>query len=212
MAGTDELPFVDFVNSDWFDGAGNSKDVLAQTGWLDAFVGKWLSGVEGPQADVEVLTPLGPLRPAEDAHHTGVGRRGLALLRDLRDTLRALIDATAAGEPPPPDQLERLQRFLEPGALHYRVGPGPDGGVALALEAEPDDAAAIAAAVALSAARFLAEGDTSRLKQCDNAGCRWVFYDASKNNSRRWCYSRLCGNVDKVRRYRERTRAEARAR
>jgi len=33
-----------------------------------------------------------------------------------------------------------------------------------------------------------------------------VFYDGGKNNTRRWCSMNLCGNRDKVARYRARRR------
>jgi len=35
----------------------------------------------------------------------------------------------------------------------------------------------------------------------------WAFYDESKNRSRRWCSAAECGNLIKVRRFRERQRA-----
>jgi predicted RNA-binding Zn ribbon-like protein len=64
----------------------------------------------------------------------------------------------------------------------------------------------VAGAIALSTARFLTGGEIDRLKMCDNAGCRWVFYDETRNRRRRWCGP--CGNVDRVRRFRERRRLE----
>jgi predicted RNA-binding Zn ribbon-like protein len=207
VASIDQLLFVDFVNSDWYDGSGNSKDVLDEPGWLAAFARKWLSG-PSPVADGPVDDVFGPTRPLLPAggEGPGVDEKGRALLRDLRTALRQVVDTLSAGDVPSAALVARLQHFLDAGRLHYRATLEPDGTVAMGLEAQPDDAAAIAAAVALSAVEFLAHGDVDRLKQCDNTGCRWVFYDASKNNSRRWCDSRLCGNVDKVRRYRQRAR------
>jgi predicted RNA-binding Zn ribbon-like protein len=40
---------------------------------------------------------------------------------------------------------------------------------------------------------------TSRLKSCPT--CGWLFLDASKNRSRRWCSMDTCGAVAKARRY-----------
>ena len=48
----------------------------------------------------------------------------------------------------------------------------------------------------------------ARLKICPNHGCRWVFYDETRGNTRRWCDDRSCGNRDKVRRLRERRRKQ----
>jgi predicted RNA-binding Zn ribbon-like protein len=49
-----------------------------------------------------------------------------------------------------------------------------------------------------------AEGRWERLKACRNEGCRWAFYDASKNRSGSWCDMQVCGARHKMRRYRER--------
>lgn len=52
--------------------------------------------------------------------------------------------------------------------------------------------------------RAEAEGKWGRLKACRNEGCRWAFYDASKNRSGRWCNMDVCGARHKMRIYRER--------
>ena len=60
--------------------------------------------------------------------------------------------------------------------------------------------------VAASFAELLATGDPTRIKVCANRDCGWVMYDESRNRTRRWCESTGCGNLIKVRRYRERHR------
>jgi predicted RNA-binding Zn ribbon-like protein len=54
------------------------------------------------------------------------------------------------------------------------------------------------------AVRAEAEGRWGRLKACRNEGCRWAFYDASKNRSGKWCNMDVCGARHKMRVYRER--------
>jgi predicted RNA-binding Zn ribbon-like protein len=49
--------------------------------------------------------------------------------------------------------------------------------------------------------------DLKRLKQCPGRSCGWVFLDDSRNQSRRWCDSRECGNRERVRAHYQRTRA-----
>jgi predicted RNA-binding Zn ribbon-like protein len=49
-----------------------------------------------------------------------------------------------------------------------------------------------------------AGGTWGRLKACRNEACRWIFYDASKNRSGRWCDMQLCGARHKMRAYRGR--------
>jgi predicted RNA-binding Zn ribbon-like protein len=58
--------------------------------------------------------------------------------------------------------------------------------------------------VAASAAELLAEGEPARLRVCANSACSWMFYDETRNSSRRWCEGAICGNLIKVRRFRAR--------
>jgi len=44
------------------------------------------------------------------------------------------------------------------------------------------------------------DGSWSRLKVCARDSCRWAFYDASRNQVRRWCSMAGCGNHIKMRR------------
>jgi predicted RNA-binding Zn ribbon-like protein len=53
-----------------------------------------------------------------------------------------------------------------------------------------------------SAARLLTEGEYSRVGQCaDDRGCGYLFYDTSRNRSRRWCDMNSCGNRAKSQRH-----------
>lgn len=48
-----------------------------------------------------------------------------------------------------------------------------------------------------------------RVKTC--GGCGWLFVDRTRNGSRRWCISALCGNRDKARRHYHRKKAARQA-
>jgi predicted RNA-binding Zn ribbon-like protein len=50
--------------------------------------------------------------------------------------------------------------------------------------------------------RLLPKGD--RVRQCGGENCGWLFLDTSRNRSRQWCDMRDCGNLAKVRRFRQR--------
>jgi predicted RNA-binding Zn ribbon-like protein len=58
--------------------------------------------------------------------------------------------------------------------------------------------------VAESAVELLMEGDLTRVKTCS---CGWLFYDTSRNGSRRWCSMEGCGTQAKMRRFTARRRA-----
>ncbi|MFI7246204.1 CGNR zinc finger domain-containing protein [Streptomyces qinglanensis] len=80
------------------------------------------------------------------------------------------------------------------------VGRGPDGG---ALSPAPDlpPARRALAALAIAWCELTLTGEAARLKRCSEHTCAWVFWDASKNRSRRWCSMRVCGNRAKARRH-----------
>ncbi|GAA0393839.1 hypothetical protein GCM10010357_13330 [Streptomyces luteireticuli] len=52
-----------------------------------------------------------------------------------------------------------------------------------------------------STGELVVTGESTRLKRCAEQACAWVFWDVSKNRSRRWCSMRVCGNRAKARRY-----------
>ncbi len=60
--------------------------------------------------------------------------------------------------------------------------------------------------VAWAAGALLTEGDLTRVKECDNDACTWLFVDMSKNRSRRWCDMKDCGNRAKARRHYKRAK------
>jgi predicted RNA-binding Zn ribbon-like protein len=58
--------------------------------------------------------------------------------------------------------------------------------------------------VARAAAALLTSPELARLRQCGGDDCGWLFLDGSRNRSRQWCTMEDCGNLSKVRRFRER--------
>ena len=76
-------------------------------------------------------------------------------------------------------------------------------GYALDFSAAPAETALLGP-IAWSAVDLLRSGRFERVKRCPGPGCGWLFFDHSKNNSRRWCDMATCGNRTKGRRHRAR--------
>jgi predicted RNA-binding Zn ribbon-like protein len=55
--------------------------------------------------------------------------------------------------------------------------------------------------LAQSAARLVTSDEINQVRACASKTCRWLFIDASKNHSRRWCDMKICGNRMKARRF-----------
>ena len=129
---------------------------------------------------------------------TEAGDDDLALARRLRRALRAAL----AGHHGDQADVAALAELDELGSLLPLRATFRDG--------EPG-IGAVGPGVRAALARVLADvvvancrGTWRRLKICPADDCAWVFYDESKNLSRRWCSMGVCGNRTKVRSYRAR--------
>jgi predicted RNA-binding Zn ribbon-like protein len=120
-------------------------------------------------------------------------------LAGLRDELRAVLEANA-GHGDREAAWAALQPFAVEAPLY--VCPGVDPSLSPAGSGLPATIATVLATV-YDAARA---GTFDRLKLCRETSCRWAFYDESKNGSGTWCSMRVCGNRNKARRRRERSR------
>ncbi|GAA4042222.1 CGNR zinc finger domain-containing protein [Nonomuraea soli] len=96
-----------------------------------------------------------------------------------------------------------LQEWAERHPLRVEF---TEGGVVL----RPERDGAVGRILAI-VADAVGAGRWARLKACPD--CGWVFYDHSRNGSRRWCVmnpggseARGCGSIAKVRAYRQRIR------
>lgn len=176
-----EQLFIDFVNSEWYDGRGNVEERLLSAEWRSQFVEAWGLGYqEAPSATK------------------------FESLVALRHVIRTLIEDVYGGREP---STARLIDFAS------GLGTVP---MSLAIEGDPPGARWTAArsswtyveAEVIRSCLTLLNGPARlRLRRCENEGCRWAFVDASRNGCRRWCDPAICGNVSKVRAYRERRRA-----
>lgn len=121
----------------------------------------------------------------------------------LRERLRLEVDEIRGGGPLPEALIEEVNRRLAPICVRLALGKAPDGSPAL-VERLDTGSSGPAGAVAADFARFICDYEPERLKRCSNPACTMVFYDQGKNARRRWCTMSLCGNRDKVARFRAR--------
>jgi predicted RNA-binding Zn ribbon-like protein len=94
--------------------------------------------------------------------------------------------------------------LLAQARIDLRLEVDSDG--ARLVETFAPGAGGPAAVVAEDFARFAATQPAAkaRLKACANPACNMVFFDSGKNATRRWCSMALCGNREKIKRYRKR--------
>jgi predicted RNA-binding Zn ribbon-like protein len=130
----------------------------------------------------------------------------VARLRSLRSRLDSIAAACEAGDHPA--AVTELNLLLaETGAVPQIVshdGRGPHIHVSRASAPLADR---IAAHCAMGLAELLVAGQSGRLRSCAAAHCQAAFVDSSRNQSRRYCDSRTCGNRQHVAAYRARRSA-----
>ena len=128
----------------------------------------------------------------------------LAQALALREAIYRIFSATAAGRSPAAADLTLLNHILSETLTQLRVAP-TEAGFAWRWADESQGLDQILGPIARSAAELLTSESLDRVKECeDDRGCGFLFYDTSRNRSRRWCTMRSCGNRAKVQRHRRR--------
>ena len=132
----------------------------------------------------------------------------LSAARVLREAIYSIVSSRAVALPAPEADVRTVNRSVGQAMAHAGLVPAgsrfewgwPDC---------PPDLDRIAWWVARSAAELLTSSDLTFVRECAGYNCGWIFMDATKNRSRRWCDMRTCGNRAKSRRHHERRRAAA---
>jgi predicted RNA-binding Zn ribbon-like protein len=170
--------------SDWLAGYQAVADWAARTSAFD-------------EVELKRLARLAASDPGKAAS-------ALRRLRDLREALHAVASALLSGAAPPSSSLARLEKHWKEATGAATLDPLaglPDWSV------EGSGLDLVRHRVAWEAVELLRHLDPSRLRVCDGPECGWLFLDTSKNNRRRWCDMKDCGNVAKARRHQAKLRA-----
>jgi len=150
------------------------------------------AGATGEETALRLLREAGE-RPEEAE---GVLEEALELREAIYRTFQALGEA----EEPDPDDLESLSEAFAQAMARSRIVTTDASGFDLGWQ-DTDALERPLWPVARSAVELLTGVDPARIKACPpEEGCGWLFYDDSKNGSRRWCSMRVCGSRAKMRR------------
>ncbi len=170
---------IDFVNSRFSDhtGGGGVHDRLDAAEWRRWFADRCRIAVEPT---------------------LGAGTR--RDLENVRTWIRSLLESR---RPPDTATVDRLNRCLVPACQSWELGfTGRQAH--LALRWNDSNWSTLIGAVVASYAQLFVNGGLNRVRVCANPHCSFMFYDDSRNGSRRWCDAAVCGNLLKVRQHRAR--------
>lgn len=130
----------------------------------------------------------------DQAHHEAI---------EFREAIRALAVANGSGELDP-HAIDSLNRAGHGARLV--VSMRSDGHAE--LDASGDGLPQAFGRLLAIVYTAMVDGSFWRLKSCANEACHWLYFDQSRNRSKRWCDMQSCGNVINARAYRQRQRGE----
>ena len=136
----------------------------------------------------------------ESRRHPHQAAAVLARAKDFREALNGLAEAIDAGRQPNPDVLGTIGECLAGAYANGRLVPH-EGALQWAASAE-DDLDRVLWEIGRAAGRLVVSPRLTRVRACAASDCAWWFVDDTKNRSRRWCDMTLCGNREKLRRFR----------
>lgn len=165
---------LDFINSRWLLVHKPFQERFEDPEWLSGFCAKW---------DL-------PLPGAED----------IAGLIEFREFLFAAGSELCRTGELAPDKLDKLNARLNSVPLENRL-ECRDGSFHLTARSNAGGAKWMLYRIALSFAELVTGQPLEKLKQCGNPDCGEIFFDVSKNQTRKWC-DNTCASLMKVRRFR----------
>ena len=130
----------------------------------------------------------------------------LARAIDFREAIFRIFSAVSRGTSPAEADLAILNEVLAAALGRLQLISTPDG-FSWEWNAGRDNLDQMLWPVAQSAADLLTSEELSRVGQCADDNCGWLFMDMSRNRSRRWCDMGDCGNRAKARRHYQRKRS-----
>jgi len=187
---------LDFANTVSWRGSAEPADRLPTYRELVRFFVQ--SGLLS-ETEARRLQRAATLRP-------GAAARALRRAVGLREALYRTFSGLAAGDSPRPSDLATLNALLPAALGHLRVSR-EGGRFGWRWDGKTRALDGLLWPVVRDAAVFLTSTEFSRLRRCQNPHCRWVFIDTTKSGTRRWCSMAVCGNRDKLRRFRQRWRS-----
>jgi len=190
-----------FINTRYWRGSPQPTETLA--GWpeLLAWCGQSL-GVDAAQQ--RALTDWAQAQPQAAAH---LFELALAMREVLWRVFGALTGGAAVAEP---DLAALNQALAEAPPRGELARDAASGAFVWRVAAGAPSMPALLAPVLWSAADLITRATrvekSGRIRQCANPKCLYLFIDASKGGTRRWCDMNSCGNRAKAARHYHRSK------
>ena len=136
-------------------------------------------------------------RAAEKAHQNAI---------ELRETIFQIFSSIAQNTSPQKKNISKFNKMLSQVMKNSRLEI-LESSFEWNVKGNKDSLDWPLNVITHSAFMLLTSNELNRVKMCaDERGCGWLFFDHSKNRSRRWCDMKDCGNMAKQMRFYYRNR------
>lgn len=171
---------LDFINT-IVQVDGEPRDLFQS----DSDVGNWLM-----QAGFTVLQNTKAFKPGKLLHEA----------RQLRETIRILVEQKKAGKPV---DCGALNRYLATTSSYIQLVSDEAGALRTERVYANPAPPYLPGLLVEQAASLIADPHFELVRECEHPECSLWFYDRTKSHRRRWCSMALCGNRAKVARFRQ---------
>jgi len=150
--------------------------------------------------DVEMLTREAEMHPSE-------AKKAISSAIELREAIYSIFSSIAEGTAPPKKDLSTFNKYLSRVMMHSQINEREDG-FSWDTGGDKNKLDWMLSPIVRSAAELLVSDEARKVKECGDNACGWLFLDSSRNQSRRWCAMKDCGNRAKARRFYKRKKSQ----
>jgi predicted RNA-binding Zn ribbon-like protein len=189
---------LDFANTaDWHARADPLEKLNS---YADLVNWSWKAGLLTEEAALRLLD-ASERRP-QDALQT------LERVIEVREAIYRIFSHRAAGKEIPENDLDVFNAALSEALRRVRLESAQNG-FSWGWDDEDRNLEVMLWPILRQTAELLTSDDLQRIGECaDDRGCGYLFYDTSRNHSRRWCSMESCGNRAKAQRHYKRSKTK----
>jgi predicted RNA-binding Zn ribbon-like protein len=188
---------LDFINTLSWRGRQKPEELLNTYGDLVVW-GQYVNILT--DQDVEMLT-----RQAE--RHPSESKKAINSAIELREVIYSIFSSIAEGTAIPEKDLSMFNKYLSKVMMRSQIIETEDG-FSWETGGDKNKLYWILNPIVRSAAELLVSDEARKVKECGDNACGWLFLDSSRNQSRRWCAMKDCGNRAKARRFYKRKKCQ----
>ena len=183
---------IDFINTvEWRNSKTRKKEILRDFSALISW-SKQMDILEDKATQILFKAALNHPNKARQIYEKAI---------EIRELLYRIFSSIAATGQVSGHDLSIFNKYLADSMGKSCCLVPSDNGFAWSFCSGTDSMDLFLDPIIKSAADLLSSSELKRVKQCADDACSWLFMDKSRNNSRRWCSMKGCGNRAKAHRH-----------